>query len=290
MKMRTSKLLRYYPDRIFRSILVARGFKSLYIRTKIARHHIYHYKGKGDLPPLVILHGGGDSAGTYLPILLRLKKQFQEIIAVEFAGHGLSDEPINRYTFEAHYQSINEILDTLLDPKRPAIIAGNSLGGLTALRYTVHSPSRVRGLFLLSPMGAPMTSEMLEDLRRAFTPNDVKAAVAFAKRVHHYIPRAKYPILARLVLAWITRQAIQDLVQATTVNDALTAADLQKVKVPTYMICGQSDQIMTLNALDFFRQNLPMAEIITPPKLGHCPHMEKPTFVADMLVLFARHL
>lgn len=281
---------RYYPDRVFRRILVARGFESLYVSTVIARHHVYRYRGKGILPPLVILHGGADSAGTYLPILLRLRNHFQEIIAVEFAGHGLSDEPSSTYTFAAHYQSINEVLDSLIDPTEPAIIAGNSLGGLTAMHYAVHAPNRVRGLFLLSPMGAPMTKAMLEDLYDAFTPKDVTAAAAFAKRVHHHISKAKYHLIARLTFAWITRHAIQDLVHATTVNDGITAADLHKLKLPIYMICGQSDRIMTPNALDFFRQNLPAAEITTPLKLGHCPHLENPKFVADKLRAFAERL
>ncbi len=290
MKTRSIDLFRYYPDRVFKRILIAGGFKSEYVSTTIARHHVYHYRGKGALPPLIIMHGGGDSAGTFMPVLLRLRRHFQEIIAVEFAGHGLSGEPTGTYTFQAHYHSMNEVLDSLISPDNPAIIVGNSLGGLTAMHYGVRTPGRVKALFLLSPMGAPLTKETLDDLYTAFTFTDLGGAAAFAERVHHHLPKLQYPLLSRLAFAWLTRQAIQDLVRATTVNDGISAADLSTLKMPIYMICGQSDQIMTPNSLEFFRHNLPAATIVTPPKLGHCPHLESPKFIADALRAFAEGL
>lgn len=283
-------LLRRYPDRVFKSILVTNGFKSSHIGTAIARRHVYRYKGKGSLPPLVILHGGGDSAGTYWPIMLRLRRYFREIVALEFAGHGLSGEPSQTYTFDAHYQSIYKVLDSLITPEAPAIIAGNSLGALTALKYANHAPERVRGLFLLSPMGAPMTETALKDLYAIFTPKTLDGVDAFIGRIYHHLPRVKRSLVRRLTFAWITRQAIQDLVEATTTDEGISATELHRIKHPVYMIGGRSDRIMTPNAVGFFRQNLSSLTISRPARLGHCPHLENPRLVVNELTQFARRL
>lgn len=290
MNVITTNTLRYYPDRLFRRILVAGGFRSRYINTTIGRHHVYHRKGRGQLPRLVILHGGGDSAGTYLPIMLQSRRNFQEIIAIESVGHGLSDEPKQTYTFDAHYQSINEVLDSLIDSKHPAIIMGNSLGGLTAMKYAIHAPERVRGLFLLSPMGAPMSDEALKDLYSIFTPKNLDGVDLFIDRIYHYLPKAKRSLLRRLTFAWITRQAIQNLVDDTTTDDGISANELHKIIQPVYMICGQSDRIMTPNALGFFRDNIPSLTIDRPSELGHCPHLENPKLITKKLLDFTSQL
>lgn len=258
--------------------------------TTVARHHVYHYKGSGSLPTLVILHGGGDSAGTYLPIMLQVKKIFNEVIAIEAAGHGLSDEPTDTYTFAAHYQSMNEVLDSLIGTERSVIILGNSLGGLTAMKYTIHAPKRVQGLFLLSPMGAPMTQGMLDDLYTAFTPVNMSGVDAFMERIYHHLPTLKRPLMRRLTFAWMTRQAIQDLVESTTTREGVTAEELRRIVQPVHMICGQSDRIMTPNSLDFFRENLPSLTISRPSQLGHCPHLENPKMVVRELKNFVAQL
>jgi pimeloyl-ACP methyl ester carboxylesterase len=286
MKTRAINALRDYPDRLFRRVLVAGGFKSLYLSTKIGRHHVYRYKGSGQLPPLVILHGGGDSAGTYMPIMLQLRRSFSEIIAVESVGHGLSGESTQTYTFEAHYQSMNEVLDSLIDSRRPAVMAGNSLGGLTAMKYAIHAPERVRGLFLLSPMGAPMTDEALKDLYGIFTPKNLDGVDLFIDRIYDQLPGVKRAFVRRLTFAWITRQAIQDLVHDTTTEDGISAAELREIRQPVHMICGRSDRIMTPNAIGFFKDNISNLEVSRPNALGHCPHLENPKLVMKELLGF----
>lgn len=280
-------LLRYYPDRLARVVLMAAGFRSFFIETSMVKHHVYSYKGKGKLPPLFILHGGADSAATYTPVMLKLRRYFSEITVVEAGGHGLSGEPFAAYTYDAHYTSVFSVLDGLITPMTPAIVLGNSLGALTALHYTLHSPKRVRGLFLNSPMGAPMTEAMLKDLRDIFTPKSISDTAKFTRRVQHRISRMKEPVVNRLTYAWITRRAIMDLIYATTTDDGITAGQLRQIKAPIYMMCGQSDRIMTPNARQFFKDNLPHATITYPAGLGHCPHLEQPKLVVNKVVAFA---
>lgn len=286
----TTEFLRYYPDRLARSVLRFYGYKSFFVETAIVKHHVYSFKGKGILPPLFILHGGSDSAASYLPVLLRLRRNFSEVVVVEAGGHGLSDELKDPYTFDAHYSSTFSVLDKLIKKGRPAIIFGNSLGGLTALHYAVHSPDRIKGLFLTSPMGAPMTDEMLNDLRDIFTPADLKETAIFTGRVLHKKPLLGASVVNKLTYIRITQPAIMDLIYATTTDDGISAKQLKAIKVPVFMICGRSDRIITHNAYRFFKENLANVTIIRPTALGHCPHIESHKFLVDKVVEFATDL
>ncbi|HET9412239.1 MAG TPA: alpha/beta hydrolase [Candidatus Saccharimonadales bacterium] len=285
-----TEFLRYYPDRLARFVLRFYGYKSFFVETAIVKHHVYSFKDKGSLPPLYILHGGSDSAASYLPVLLRLRHKFSEVVVVEAGGHGLSGELKDPYTFDAHYSSTFTVLDKLIKKGGPAIIFGNSLGGLTALHYAVNSPDRVKGLFLTSPMGAPMTEEMLNDLRDIFTPADLKETAIFTNRVLHKPPLLGAYVVNRLTYIRITQPAIMDLIYATSTDDGISAQQLKAIKAPVFMICGRSDRIITHNACRFFKDNLANATIIRPNAVGHCPHIERPKFLANKVVEFATGL
>lgn len=283
-----NRFLQKYPDKLLENILIRFDFKSSLYATSIANHHIYQYKGVGQLPPLVILHGGGDSAGSYLPLLLKLRKHFKEVIAVEAPGHGLSGEPHMPYTFADHYQTTIETLDHFVSSKEPAIIMGHSLGGMTAFRYAHHSPERIRKLFLLSSMGAPMSQAALDDLYAAFRVTTLKEAEVFARRMLHEVPFLKLGFVKRLVFAQMKRQAIQSLVEATTTKEGVPGEWLQQIQVPVMLIYGKSDRIATPNSVAFFSQNLPNVIIKEPANIGHCPHIENPKYVLSQLLEFSK--
>ncbi len=288
MGLNPNRFLQDYLAKFSEGVLIRFGFKSFYHTTSIASHHIYSHTGKGQLPPLVILHGGGDSAEAYLPLLIKLRKQFKEIIVVEAPGHGLSGEPQMPYIFADHYQTMTEVLDHFIRPEEPAIIMGHSLGGMTAFHYTHHSPERVKKLFLLSSMGAPMSKASLDDLYAAFRITTLKEAEVFMKRMLHEVPFLKSGFVKRLVLAQMKRQAIQSLVEATTTKEGVPAEWLRQIRVPTMIIYGKSDRIATSNSIDFFSQNLANVVIREPVNIGHCPHLENPKYVLSQLLEFSR--
>lgn len=165
---------------------------------------------------------------------------------------------------------------------------GHSLGGLTAFRYAHHSPERVKKLFLLSSMGAPMSQVALDDLYAAFRITTLKEAETFARRILHEVPSLKLGFVKRLVFAQMKRQAIQSLVEATTTKEGVPAEWLRQIQVPVLIIYGKSDRIATSNSAAFFGQNLPNVVIKEPANIGHCPHLENPRYVLSQLLDFSR--
>ena len=98
----------------------------------------------GDGPPLLLVHGGGDAAFEWVPILEELARRHR-VLAVDRPGHGLAD-PFD-YTgvdvLEHAVVFLREILDALeLDT---VDIAGNSLGGLWSVAFALEPRSGSRG-------------------------------------------------------------------------------------------------------------------------------------------------
>ncbi len=105
----------------------------------------------GDGPPLLLVHGGGDAAFEWVPILEVLAGRHR-VLAVDRPGHGLAD-PFD-YTgvdvLEHAVVFLREILDAL--DLETVDIAGNSMGGLWSVALALHAPDRVSRLALV---GAP---------------------------------------------------------------------------------------------------------------------------------------
>lgn len=286
-----NQLLLTYPDKAMRLLLRTYGFQSQYIETRIASHHLYSISHHGSLPPLVFLHGGGDSAASFTPVMLALRHRVQSITALEIAGHGLSSEPKQPYGFKEHYASMNEALDAVIKPQQPAVIIGNSLGGLTAFKYAEYNPARVRGLFLISPVGSPLTTQQLAELRQVFMLRTPAAAREFVEFTNPHLSSAKKALASRVALVWLNRAVISGLVQQTTIKDKLDPAVLQSLSMPIQIISGQHDGIMTPEALEYFRTHLPpSATIVEPPDMGHTPHHDHPNIIASMILKFLNQL
>ena len=111
-----------------------------------------HYNEAGEGHPVVMLHGSGPGAtgwSNFGPNMPALAERFR-VIAVDMPGWGASDA----VTFDErdHAGAALELLDTLGIEK--AAFVGNSMGGMTALRFAALHPERISHLVTMGP-GAP---------------------------------------------------------------------------------------------------------------------------------------
>ena len=272
-------------DRAARAVLRATGVASRHVTTDVARHHVYDARGRGPLPPIVLLPGLSDTGASHAPLIWRLRPRVRRVVVVESAGHGLSGPARVPYTIERHLSSVAAALDQILD--EPAVLVGNSLGGATALHYAATRPARVAGLYLTSPAGAALDDATVADLRRAFTIRTVADARTFLDRVLAR-PTPLAPVLARVLRARAGAPAIADLLADLGNHPGVPAADLGKLAVPVTVMWGRAERLLAPSALAFFRAHLPPhAVVVEPPGIGHCPHLDAPGRLAHLIAAFA---
>jgi len=118
------------------------------------------YERSGTGPPLVLLHGGGNSRHMWYEAgyVERLQKHFT-VIAPDLRGHGESDAPIepSDYTTDKMIQDVLAVADTC--GVQRFMIWGFSFGGKVGRYVAVHSERVTKIVLMGTPLGAFISNE-----------------------------------------------------------------------------------------------------------------------------------
>ncbi|MDQ0961521.1 pimeloyl-ACP methyl ester carboxylesterase [Streptomyces sp. B4I13] len=98
-------------------------------------------------PPVLLLHGLAGHLGEWDDLTARLLADGHRVVRHDARGHGASTRVPADMTRAAAVRDVVTLMDALALP--PAILLGQSLGGLTALLAAAAHPSRVSALILV---------------------------------------------------------------------------------------------------------------------------------------------
>jgi predicted alpha/beta-fold hydrolase len=97
--------------------------------------HAIEFKGYGNLPPIVLLHGITSCASDYYPLIRQLQTKCSRVVAIDLPGHGKTVSDPNQGLKKLEglmIESVRSAICTL--DTRNCILVGNSLGGFVASR------------------------------------------------------------------------------------------------------------------------------------------------------------
>lgn len=127
-------------------------------------HRVVHgyrraFRMAGSGPPVVLVHGIGDSSATWAPVIQAMARRHL-VIAPDLLGHGSSDKPRADYSVAAYANGIRDLLGVLGVER--ATLVGHSLGGGVAMQFAYQFPERTERLVLVGSGGAgPDVSRVL---------------------------------------------------------------------------------------------------------------------------------
>lgn len=104
----------------------------------------------GDGPPIVLLHGPGEFAFTWLRVIPELVKT-NRVIVPDLPGHGdssLGDAPLDA---DRVLSWVGELIERTCPS--PAYLVGHLLGGAIAVRFAIAHSETLRGLILVDTFG-----------------------------------------------------------------------------------------------------------------------------------------
>jgi len=104
-----------------------------------------YLRGPDHGPPLVLIPAQMGTWRTYARVAADLAENF-EVFAIDVTGHGASSWTPGRYTWDIVGGQLRRFLETVVG--RPAIVSGNSSGGIFGLWLAARAPDAVAGLIL----------------------------------------------------------------------------------------------------------------------------------------------
>ncbi len=253
---------------------------------------------RADLPPIVFIHGA--SASLYDPMFsFRAKLQGRaKLLFLDRPGHGNSDIGGKQMILPDGQADAISVLMKKRGIRR-AIIVGHSFGGAIAASFAVRHPEMVSGLVFLSPAvypwnggiawyyeaaSAPVTGALFSTL--IVPPIGIVAIDRATKGVF-----APNPVPPGYVEKTKARQALRPVAfrhnarEVAALSDwAKTAsANYRKIKAPTVIITGDTDEIVSPEVHSrHLARDIRGARLIVVHNLGH-----KSDFVASDLAIAA---
>ena len=104
-----------FLDRLALSAVRLQGWKSRFVDTPDGHVHLFDIRGRGPLPPILLLHGLGSRSADYALLIRRLKRLTRRLIVPDVPGHGLSRVPEGGLQPEMMESSLLSAVDEVLD-------------------------------------------------------------------------------------------------------------------------------------------------------------------------------
>lgn len=104
----------------------------------------------GEGPPMVLLHGPGEFAGAWSPVLGDLARSHR-VVAPDLPGHGDSAGPADGITHDWMDRWLTDVITATCD--QPPVLVGRVVGGAIGAAYAALHPDRLAGLVLVDTTG-----------------------------------------------------------------------------------------------------------------------------------------
>jgi pimeloyl-ACP methyl ester carboxylesterase len=255
------------------------------------------YSDAGDGPPVLLLHGWPTSSYLWREIAPRLASEHR-VIAPDLPGFGASSKPVGtRYSFEFFERTLDALADEL--GLEQIGLAGHDLGGPIGVHWALARPGRVSRLALLNtllyPEFAPAVVEFVTTLLDPVRREQVVSAAGLTEVMRLGVSDpAALPdeTLAAVRAPFDTPEARQALAEAgiglAPKGFEEIARGLPGLEMPVLGLYGAEDRILPDVAETFARvkRDLPHAEIVALPGVGHFLQEEAPEPVAARLAGF----
>lgn len=242
-----------------------------------------HYIEAGAGHPVLLLHGSGPGAtgwSNFAPNIQHLAHSFR-VIAVDMPGWGESDS----VTAEKrdHVQTALEVLDILGIEK--AAFVGNSMGGMTSVRFATTHPDRISHLITMGPgSGSPSMfsaaglSEGLRLLQAAYRDPSIEGMRRLVQ-IMTFDPQfaTEELITQRSAIASSRPDHLKNFVDGLGNDRArhtLEAAKIAKIQVPALLIHGRDDRVVHFEHSLRLHSLIPDSRLLLINRCGHWAQLE----------------
>jgi 2-hydroxy-6-oxonona-2,4-dienedioate hydrolase len=254
--------------------------------------------------PLILLHGTGGHAETYLRNIGPLSRHFR-VLAIDMVGHGYTDKIDGDYTMDTFADHVAALIDTIGADQ--AFLSGESLGGGVACWTALKYPAKVRALSLNTGILARPDQKGLADLADIEERTEKLAQNISAETVRRrlewlvYDPASMTEEMVQIRLKVYSQPGMTDTmvkVMKTVMQmnrEAFGDIDyydhtLAQIKCPALVIWTDHNPGKSFEAIKPAIDSIPDAEVHLLHGAGHWPQWEKSDEVNEKMIAFLSRL
>ena len=271
--------------------------------------HVADFGGSG--PLMVLVHGLGGSHANWLAVAPRLAEHFR-VVAPDLAGFGLTEPRGRSSAVTANSHLLGGLLDRLGEP---AVVVGNSMGGLVSMMVAARTPRRVQALVLVDPAlprppstrpnlvvtaafaayAVPGLGEMYVRRRaqrlgpEGLVRQTLELCTVDLDRVPPDVVEAHYALARRRQqFPWAIHaylEAARSLVVALARRRSVEAM-MRAISAPTMLVQGTEDRLVPLAAARLAARQNPAWRFEVYDDIGHTPQLEAPDRFVDSVLDF----
>ncbi|MFI2476676.1 alpha/beta fold hydrolase [Nocardia xishanensis] len=258
---------------------------------------------------IVLLHGHclHTESWTYVRDALLRRYECARVVCYDHRGHGDSAAASRRtYNLDQLGEDLRDVLDAVA-PTGPVVLAGHSMGGMTALTYAARYPhqigTRVIGVALIATAAAGIADTGFGRLLRNPALSVFQAAVRHAPGVMHHAKLMASKVFAPLirtaefgdrkvspaVLALANAMHNQTpIVTMASFLSAFAAFDRTEAlavlsRIPTLVLCGSADLLTPPSHSVAMAAAVDYSDLVLLDGAGHSVILEQPRQVSEAI-------
>jgi pimeloyl-ACP methyl ester carboxylesterase len=263
-------------------------------RQTVVRHQRFHYLewGPSDAPPMLLLHGGNQTAHSWDLVSLHLSDRYH-VYALDQRGHGDSEWARDQ-DYSAPAMASDALAFIRQQGLRSPVIMGHSMGGRVTMTLATQEPELARALVFVD-VGPSIDNEGSKMIRDFIAANvEFDRMDDFIERVQAYDPfrtrehierTARYNLFERVDGKLVSKSDRvlhqSDRRPVVRGSSTITLDDVRGIPSPALVIRGEQSNVFKPAAAEAFAAALPQGRLVEVERCGHNVHSQNtPGFLA----------
>jgi pimeloyl-ACP methyl ester carboxylesterase len=218
-------------------------------------------------PTLILIHGAGSSAQTFLHQLRRLDRTMN-VLAVDLPGHGGTPGP-GRDTISGYANWVEETFSSF--PITSFFLGGHSMGGAIGQELALRSSLPLAGLILIA------TGEELNVSPKILDGLLTEPDQTLALINQRCLPKNTDPLLIQQSLQLLRQTPIPIITNDfIACNRFDRSENISTITLPTLIVVGQEDRMTPPAFSQRLNQKISSSRLVVVPDAGHLVMLERP--------------
>jgi pimeloyl-ACP methyl ester carboxylesterase len=233
--------------------------------------HFFEYEHPNPRCTILLLHGLGTSASSWIHIVPALIKEHR-VIAVDLPGFGSSRFKSGKpfFTLSEHCAALSALVDQMI--RERSVLIGHSFGGWLSVRLAASQRHSFVRLVLVDTAGVYYPGA--EELRRLFTIDSRASMRRLLEAMWYRYPWYFKPFTPAIYREMMKRK-INSIVASVSEKDSL-GVEFSGLTMPVHVIWGSEDRAISPAAVEVITRAVPHASVHFIERCGHVPQLERP--------------